>query len=440
MIILTLRMETTFFRFGSKKGQMQTTFSTASIALLLTALIGIGIVILFPNYFSILITTSADNAYYIQLVAIITGLDILSALPYARLRLENRPIRFATIRIINVVVMITVLFFLMKGLPYLAKNGITWVNSIYDENNLLQYPFIANIIGSFCGLILLSPIYFKTKWTFDAALLKKMLWYAAPLIIVGLAGVINNVIDRILVVQWIPGDEEFREAQSGIYSACAKIAVFMQLFITAFNYAAEPFFFKNADRSDAKNIYADVGQLFTIVVSVAFLIILLYIDIFQLLIGRDFREGIGIVPILLMAYLFQGLYYNFSIWYKLTDRTWMGGVISVLGSVILLSINYSFIATYGYTAAAWASLSCFAFMAMAGYLTGKFYYPIPYPVLRMLGYIGLAVLFYFLSEWTRPYFNENLVLILGVNTLILLAYLGLIFGLEKKMILNLIKS
>lgn len=433
MIILTLRMETTFFRFGSKEGQLQNSFSTASIAVLFISIIGIGIVLAIPSYFSELVTPSNDNAIYIQLIAIITGLDILCALPYARLRLENRPKRFAVIKIINVLVMIGVLFLLMEGFPRLEV-------SFYKEENLLQYPFIANIIGSLCGLILLSPIYLKTKWTFDKALFKKMLWYAAPLIIVGLAGVVNNVIDRILIGQLLPGDETYREAQSGIYNASIKIAVLMQLFITAFNYAAEPFFFRNADRSDSKKMYAEVGQLFTIVASFAFLSILLYLDVFQHLIGKDFREGLTIVPILLMAYLFQGLYYNFSIWYKLTDQTWIGGVISVIGSVILLTIDFSFIADYGYTAAAWAALACFGFMAIAGYLTGRYYHPIPYPIFKIFGYILLAVIFYFLSEWIRPYLNENLMSILFVNTLIIIAYLGVIFGWERKLIMGIIKN
>ena len=440
MIMLTLRMETTFFRFGSQKGQIEGSFSTGSIALLITALLGVGIVLLMPAYFSTLVTPSADNAYYIKLIAIISGLDILCALPYARLRLENRPMRFAMIRIINVLVMLGVLFFCMEGLPWLTQKDIAWANAWFNPDDLLQYPFIANIMGSLCGLILLSPVYFKMKWQFDAALFKKMIWYAAPLIIVGIAGVINNQFDRILIGKFLPGDDSFKEAQTGVYNAAVKIAVLMQLFITAFNYAAEPFFFRHADRSDSRQVYADVGQLFTIVGSFAYLAILLYLDIFQYLIGKDFRAGLSIVPIMLMAYLFQGLYYNFSIWYKLTDRTWIGGVISVLGSLILLSIDYSFIGSYGYTAAAWAAVCCFGFMAMAGYLTGKANYPIPYPIFRMIAYMLLAVFFYFLSEWIRPFLEENLVYILLANTVVLLLYCTVIFIWEKKMFMEILKG
>lgn len=431
MIMLTLRMETTFFRFGSKEGQANKSFSTASTALFVTTLWGIGTVLTFPIFFANLVTPSTDNAIYIQLIALVTGLDILCALPYAKLRLDNRPIRFAVIKIINVLVMLAVLFFLMKGLPLMGS-------SFYQEENLLQYPLIANIVGSLCGFVLLFPIYLKIKWTFDLALLKKMLWYAAPLIVVGIAGVVNNVLDRILIAKFISGDAAYREAQSGIYNASVKIAVLMQLFVTAFNYAAEPFFFKNAERSDSQQIYANVGQLFTIVACFAFLTVLLYIDIFQYLIGSDFREGLVIIPIILMAYLFQGLYYNFSIWYKLADKTWIGGLISIGGSIILLSINFALISSYGYIAAAWAALACFAFMAAASYLVGQKQYPIPYPIGRMMMYILGAVLVYGLAKGLRPLLS-HLAIVLLVNTFLILFYIGVIWCFEKDSIQKMLK-
>lgn len=431
MIALTLRMETTFFRFGSAKGGLEKSFSTGSIALLCTTLIGVGAVLIFPETFSLWFTPSADNAVYMQLVAIVTGLDILCALPYARLRLEKRPVRFATIKIVNVVVMLVSLFFLMEGLRWMESS---W----YDENYLLHYVFIANIIGSFCGFILLSPIYRRTKWTFDKALFQKMMWYALPLIVVGFAGYINGVFDRVLLGKLIAGDADYKEAQVGIFNACVKIAVFMELFITAFNYAAEPFFFRNAQDKNSKKVYAQVGQLFTIVACVGFLLVLLYLDIFKHLIASKQWVGLVIVPFMLLAYLFKGLFYNFSIWYKLVDKTWIGGVISVCGSIILLSINFSLVGSYGYIAAAWAVLACFTFMAVASYLIGQKYYPIPYPIGRMLAYIVFAVIIYLVSSWLQPT-TGNIVLTLAINTFLLLGYLGAIWFFEKDSILQMLK-
>lgn len=418
MIILTYRMETAFFRFGSKAGQLEKTFSTACIALLVTTFIGVELVLLFSSSISNLISDSPENAIYVGFITVITGLDVLCAIPYARLRLENRPIRFAIIKIINVIITLGTLLFLLKALPILKTNGIGWAD-FYNKNDQLDYVFIANLVGSALVLVMLLPQYFKIKWQFDKALFKKMLLYAWPLIIVGLAGAINGFIDRILIVKLTP---ESGIVQAGIYGACVKIAVLMQLFTQAFNYAAEPFFFKHADRSDAKKIYAQVGEAFTVVGSLAFLGIMLYIDIIQYLIGSNFREGLAIVPILLIAYIFQGLYYNFSIWYKITDRTIFGGYISVGGSIIVLSMNFLLIPVLGYIASAWTSLACFAFMASASYAIGRKYYPVPYPIISMLAYIITAIIAYFLSEFIRP-FLPNLISILAVNTFIIGAYI-----------------
>ena len=215
----------------------------------------------------------------------------------------------------------------------------------------------------------------------------------------------------------------------------------MNLFTQAFNYAAEPFFFRHADRSDSDRIYAQVGQAFALVGSIAFLGIMLYLDLIQFFLGRAFREGLGVVPILLIAYLFLGLYYNFSIWYKLTDRTIVGGLIALGGTLITLTINFTLIPepSVGYYAPAWAALACYGFMAATSYITGQFFHPIHYPVGRMLLYIGLAVLAYLLSLELRKIIADQLVIVLLVNTLILIAYVGAIALLERKTVRRILK-
>ena len=259
-----------------------------------------------------------------------------------------------------------------------------------------------------------------------------MMVYTLPLVVVGIAAVINQLINIPLLKAFLPYDLDTNLAKIGVYSACYKIAILMSLFIQAFNYAAEPFFFRHAKRDDSKAIYAQVGQAFAMVGSLVFLGIMSYIDVIQYFIGADFREGLYVVPILLLAFLFLGLYYNFSIWFKLTDRTRIGAYISVVGAVITISLNIILIPILEYEGSAWAALACYSFMAFASYFIGKKFYPIPYPIGRMLLYVGLAIGAYFLGENLNRMLELNFIATILMNTLILLFYVGIIFLLEKK--------
>lgn len=432
VILLTYRMETAFFRFGSKDGGLERTFSTASIAIIGTTTLGFLFLFLNASFVAGLVTKPED-ALYVRLISTFVIFDVLSALPFARLRLTNRPLRFSYLKLINVGVTIIALFFLLEGLPFLESQGIEWADRWYDKSYQLYFIFLSNVIASGVILVCLLPEYKTIKWQFDSVLFKKMLIYAAPLIVVGLAGMVNQVLDRILVQKQISDD------LAGVYNACIKIAVLMQLFITAFNYAAEPFFFKQADSKDSKQTYALVGQVFTMVASTVFLGIMLYIDIAQLIIDASFRGGLNIVPIMLLAYLFNGLYYNFSIWFKVTDRTIYGAYIATGGAVFTIGLNVLLVPKIGYVGAAWAAFACFGFMATTSYLIGRKYYPIPYPIGRMIGYIVFAILIYGVSHFVRPIL-PNLILILMVNTILLLIYLGVLYQLEKKTIHAILKG
>ena len=250
--------------------------------------------------------------------------------------------------------------------------------------------------------------------------------------VVGIAGMINQLADRYLISRWMPGTPEENLVSSGIYSAAARIAVLLNLFTQAFRYAAEPFFFRHAAEDDSREIYGQVGKIFTIVGGLTFLGILFYLDLIQYLIGSNFREGLRIVPILLMAYLLLGLYFNFSIWYKLADFTMAGAIIALGGVVITLLMNAYLIPQMGYEGAAWSALACFGFMAIAGYLSGQWFYPIAYPVARMLAYIGLSLGLYGISLWLRQKMDAQLLPVLVVNTLLLLLYLTIVFFAERK--------
>jgi len=427
LVFFTYGMETALFRFGSKGGQLEKVFSTAAISLLVTTIILTVILWPFSDEIAAFLEQPEDGRF-IQWFILITAFDALSSLPFAKLRLENRPVRFALIKVLSVVFNIMIVLFFLAVCPFLIENGMEWFGGIYDEGRKLDYIFLANLAASAGVFLILFRNFFSFKWQFDKQLWLQMITYALPLIVVGFAGVINRQLDRIFLTKLLPTDVL---EQTGVYHASVKIAVLMSLFITAFNYAAEPFFFKNANREDAKPIYAQIAQAFSMVGSLVFLGIMLYMDLIQHLLGKDFRSGLHIVPIMLLAYFGLGIFYNFSIWYKLTDRTRIGAYISVGGALITIIVNIIFIPKIGIIAPAYAALACYLFMAMLSYFIGKKYYPIDYPIGKMLTYIIVAVAVFGLSEIIRPYLGGNIFKILFVNTLLLFGYLGGFYLKEK---------
>ena len=440
LILFTYRMETAFFRFGSKKeGDLDKSFSTAAISLLLSTGVFLSLLLLFQHSIADWMNRP-EHPEYVFYSLLIIGLDALAAIPMARLRLENRPLRFAAVRVAGIIVNIIFIFFFLEFCPIWLEQGQEWVQNIYQEENRVAYIFLSNVLGSGAVLFLLLPLYAKIKWSFDTALWRKMLIYAAPLIIAGIAGVINQLIGIPLIDRLASDDPAYNESLSGIYAAAAKLAVLMNLFTQAFNYAAEPFFFRHSEQNDTKRVYAQVAQAFTLVGSLVFLGIMLYLDIIQLFLGKDFRQGLGVAPILLIAYLFLGLFYNFSIWYKITDRTIIGGYIAVGGAVITLSINLLFIPTIGYYAPAWAALACYGFMAITSYSIGRRYYPVDYPMGRIALYILLAVAVFGISLWLEQMIKGGLLLKMAINTALLLTYLVVIFLVDKQKILALFPS
>ncbi len=439
LVVFTYRMETAFFRFGSKSEGFERPFATASISLLgSTALLVVVLLLFTPGIADWL--EYPDHPEYIIWFVLIIGFDALATIPFARLRLENRPLLFAGLKTLNIVINIVFIFFFLELCPYLIGQGWTWLEAIYNEGNRINYVFISNLIASFGILLALLPAYFRIRLVFDADLWRRMLRYAFPLVIAGLAAVVNQLIGNPMLKFLASDDIDYNLRLVGIFGAAAKLAVIMNLFTTAFNYAAEPFFFKNAERDDSRTVYAQVGQAFALVGSLVFLGIVLYIDLIQFFLGKDFREGLGIVPILLMANLFLGLYYNFSIWFKLTDRTHFGGYIAVGGAVITISLNLLLIPRLGYYGPAWAALACYSFMAMVSYWTGQRYHPIHYPLGRIFLYMLAAIGGYFLSELGRSLFSGDLPAILLWNTGILILYLTGLLLLERKHLQHLLRK
>ena len=332
-------------------------------------------------------------------------------IPFARLRAEDKAFRFAGIKLTEIgVTMLLSLFFIIYCPKIYAENPQSWVALIYFPAIGVGYIFIANLVASIFKFLLLSPQLKGLAWGFDRALFGRMIRYSLPMVVIGFAGIINEMLDRALLKYLLPYDAHTNMKMLGIYSACYKLSILMSLFIQAFRYAAEPFFFAYSDKSDARSVYAKVLKFFVIFCGFIFLLVTLFIDFFKYFLGEEFRAGLEVVPILLLANLFLGIYVNLSIWYKLTDRTLMGAFVSLSGAALTIVLNLWWIPLLGYVGSAWATLACYASMAMVSYLLGRHYYPVAYDVKRVLGYITLGVGLYITriqlpvgSGWQQPW-------------------------------------
>lgn len=438
MVFFTYRMEVAYFRFGTDKTiERRNTFNTALTSLLVSTLLLAFIVTLFvPQYASFY--SIEDLEVYLYMCVGILCLDALCELPYAELRLQGRPIRFATIRLVNIFVNLGLnLFFLLLCPWILLQDSLSHLHSyiqvIYNPEIKIAYIFIANLVASLISFLLLLPSFKQYHFLFDRKLWQRMMQYVIPLVIVGLAYLINENLDKLLLEHLLTGTIQENKAALGEYGACYKLAIIIALFTQAFRYGAEPFFFRNKDEKNANFLYAQVAKYFLVFGTIGFLVVVLYIDLFKYLIPNEtYWNGLSIIPIILIANVLAGVYYNFSVWYKLIDKTYWGAIISVGGAIITIVVNIWWIPIIGYMGSAWATLICYAAMTITCYLLGKRFYPINYPIGRMLLYLCIAVGVYQLSEFIRNYQTDNLWVIISVNTILLLFYLGFIYMLERK--------
>lgn len=408
MIVLTYGMETAFFRFYEKDNEVEKekVYSSGMISLILTSSIFLVVVSWFAQPIAELIDYPNYKVYVIWFGWIL-ALDAVSSIPFARLRAQNKALRFASIKMINIAVNIALNLFFILFCPFIINRyGDGFIASIiklfYHTDWGIEYIFISNLIASGVTLILLFPEIAITKWKLHYDIWKKMIFYAFPLLFAGMAGIVNETFDRLLLRYLLPGD--IAESQVGIYSACYKISILMTIFIQAYKYAAEPFFFAQAKEKDAKLVYANIMNYFIIVVSLIFLATLVYLDDFVLsFIGVNYREGRSVIPVLMLANLFLGVYYNLSIWYKLVNKTQWGAWISIIGAVITLALNFWWIPLStdyilsGYMGSAWATFICYAAMMVVSYLIGQKYFPIDYNLKKFFGYLCLAIILYLLS-------------------------------------------
>ncbi|MGB4847703.1 MAG: polysaccharide biosynthesis C-terminal domain-containing protein [Saprospiraceae bacterium] len=432
LIILSFRMETTYFRFAKENRASVTTMSMA----FLTGLAGlfVGIVWIFKFNIANSMEYPGMTKHLVMLVWVLF-FDVLSAVPFASLRQQNRPWLFLSLRLGSILLNLGFVLFFLEILPRLAKGPGFW-SSIFSMGDKLFFVFLGNLLASSLTLVLLLPLMKKTDFKWDFSFLKRMLSYSWPLVIVGIAGVINQSSYITFQKWWLPHSVTENLTEGAGFAAAASLAILLNLFTVAFNYAAEPFFFAHQHKEDARQVYADVALAFTIIGAVMMLGILAYIDVIQLLLGKSYREGLSVVPILLVSYLLLGIYYNFSTWYKLADKTLYGALIAGIGALMTIGLNYLAIKTFdfGVVGSAWAALSCYLFMCVTSYMQGQKYFPIPYKIMQMIGWIVGALIIYFAMEWLRQFYEGNLIVILLVNTILFSGYLFLIYTVEKPLV------
>lgn len=425
LVMLTYGMETGFFRFASQSKEKPKVYGTTLTALGSTSLLFITIIALFYQQISSWIDLS-NHPEYILMMGITVGLDAFMTIPFANLRVEKRPKRFALIKLVNIGLIIGFNLFFLIACPLLSK----YINiPFYQPSYGIGYIFISNLLATCITTLMLIP--HMTAFRFDRVLLKKMIAYSFPILIVGITGMINQNIDKVLMTELIP-QEQNPEYQLGIYGACFKLAVLMNMFIQAFRYAFEPFFFSNKKDGDDKQTYVLVMKYFTIFSCFIFLGISMFVDLFPRigLIDEAYISGLSVVPIVTLANLFMGVYFNLSLWYKLTDNTRFGGYFGIIGSVVTILLNFVLVPRIGFYGSAIAMLACFIVMVICSYFMGNKYYKINYDLKSFFFYIGSSIAL-FIVYWSQRT-NEEPQFLLAIGLFLLFTLT--VFLKEKKAI------
>ncbi len=419
-VLLTYGMETAFFRFFSKSEEKEKIFSTALISLLVTSAVFFVLVFSFNTQLADFV--ALDKTFFNLLIGVLV-LDTLVAIPFAYLRATGRPLKFTAIKLINIALVVILNYFFLWAIP---KFQIDF--PYYKETSLVTYIFIANFVASLVTFLLLIPYFFKTKLQFSKRILKQLLNYSWPIMVAGLAYVINENFDKF----WIP--QELGKSVNGAYAGCYKLGVFMTIFIMAFRLGAEPFFFNHAKEKNATKTYAFIMKYFVILGCAMLVFIIAYLDLFKILLvdNPDYWIAIEIVPIILLANLCLGIYFNLAIWYKLTDKTRYGMYISIFGAVITIVLNITLVSEIGFMASAWITLLTYVSMMLVSYFLGQKHYPVPYDLKRILSYLFISVILSVIALKS----NQNYY----INTVLVLVFLGLVILFEKKELKQLLKK
>ncbi len=438
--LIVFAFETAYFRFMERKEYKMDVYNTLSTSLLISTFAIIGLTIFYRTGVAAFIGLP-EHPEYITLCAAIIGFDALSALPFAKLRHENRPKKFAFIRITGILLNIFVVYFFLTVCPsIIKKNPNNVLHLVYSARFGVAYVLIANVAASLFQFLALSREWSSIKLHINKILWKEVMIYALPLTIAGFAGMINETFDRVMLQRWSPLKGDAATFEVGVYSACYKLSILITLFVQAFRMGAEPFFFKQSSQENAPKVYARVMKFFVITICGMFLFVSLYLNIWKILFIRDEKmwAGIKVVPILLLANMFLGIYINLSIWYRLTRKTTAGAYITLIGAGITIAVNFIFIPYFSYMACAWATFLCYGTMMVISYLWGQKSYPVPYAWKKLVAYIVIVVILYFIHRGIISLWH-NTALNYTVATLFLILFGLLIYRIEKKEFENLLR-
>lgn len=429
-VILSYGMETAFFRFYSAETDKENVIATSTISIFWSSILFLFGALIFRNT---LASWAHVDVQYITFTIWILVLDALVIIPFSKLRANKRPMMYAIIKIGNVVVNLALNLYFLLVLPKIyADNPDSLLGNMYIDNFEIGYIFVSNLLASLLTFVVLSPNYVSLKRNFDAVLWKKMMRYGLPILIAGIAFAVNEHFDKILLGYWLP--DNIAKSEVGAYSACYKLGLFMVLFATAFRLGIEPFFFSHSSNENAPQTYAMITKYFVIFGSLILLGVIVFADILKLLLldNESYWEAMKVVPLIILANFFLGIYNNLSVWYKLTDKTIIGAYISIVGALLTLLLNYILIPTFSYYGSAIATISAYGSMMLISYVLGKKHYPIPYDMEKIGAYLGISILFSVISFYG---FRENYF----VGIPLLLAFLYFIYHNEKTTILNIIK-
>jgi len=419
LVLLTYGMETGFFRFANKPENNATqVYSTTLTCVGFTSILFLIVCTLFlPNISNALGYEKHPDFLWIMILTV--AVDAFSCIPFAWLRFKKRPILFAALKLLMIFVNIFLNLFFLWICPKINVSNPELISWFYRPDYGVGYVFLANVLSSMIGLIGLMPTFLGIKWSFSKSLLKEMLKYSLPLLVLGVVGIMDQSIDKIMFPHLFE-DQELARQQLGIYIACFKIGIVMMMFTQAFRYAYEPFVFSKQKSADGKKAYVEAMNYYLIFSVFVFLGVMYFLDVLQYLLRSNYREGLVVVPIILICYIFQGIYFNLSFWYKLTDRTKWGAYISFIGLFITIAGNLLFVPGYGYIAAAWTSLASFFVIMIVSWALGQKYYPIPYNLKLAARYVLIGFIFY-IAGMCVPI--SSIYLRLGYRTFLLLLFI-----------------
>ena len=421
LVLLTFGMETGFFRFANKKGERpEKVYANSLLFVGGLSLLFVAACMAFLHPISALLEYP-DHPDYVGMMVVVVALDAFQCIPFAYLRYKKRPMKFAAIKLLNIIGNILLNIFFLLLCPWLNEHAPETVSWFYDPQYLVGYIFVSNLIMSCLQMFFFIPELRGFSYRPDKALMKRMVGYSFPILVFGVVGILNQTVDK-MIYPFLFDDRQEGLVQLGIYSAASKVALVMAVFTQAFRYAYEPFVFGKNKEGDNRAMYASATKYFFIFSLLAFLAVMGYMDILKYMVARDYWEGLSVVAVVMVAEIFKGIYFNLSFWYKLTDETRWGAYFSLIGCAVILALNVWLVPKYGYVASAWASVAGYGVITLLSFVIGQKKYPVSYPLKDMAVYLVLAaVLFVLLSVPVSGFWWR-----LAFHTLVVLAFVAFI--------------